>query len=296
MVTIAHNVFRNLGTAMQVGNGISKSASISIPAGANVHFENNTFDNVVTPFDMAGTSSGTVTGTQVINDPKLRFDDKAVRRSVGWRRPKGPPLPVICPNCKVVYASKNFIFNGPLFLIKNNEEECQKYGIYGARLSEGLFNLADEVAKALSTPDITYAMLLTITKTSKEVVEGTISLEDGIGIISGMTESLAAIYEAAKKISLLGAAFLTFMAGPIGVYYAREAYLLQLEDSRRTRSEKEVDKSLSRQKAVEKALEAFAGMIIALEAGENPEPPQKPDLADATPPSQEEGPPEASAR
>jgi hypothetical protein len=87
-------------------------AAVKIPAGADVHFENNIFNNVVTPFDMAGANSGTVEGTRVINDPKLRFDEDAIRRSVGWRLPNGPPLPVFCPNCKAIYASKNFIFSG----------------------------------------------------------------------------------------------------------------------------------------------------------------------------------------
>jgi hypothetical protein len=86
------------------------------------------------------------------------------------------------------------------------------------------------------------------------------------------------------------------MAGPIGVYYAREAYLLQLEDSRRAREKTESDKSLSRQKALEMALEAFANVTIVLEAGEDPEPPQAPDLADAAPPPQDESPPEAGTR
>jgi hypothetical protein len=61
----------------------------------------------------------------------------------------------------------------------STEWPCQ-CGVFGARLSEGLFNLAGEVAQAIAAPDLTYTMLQTIAGVSRDLIAGAITPQAAI--------------------------------------------------------------------------------------------------------------------
>ncbi len=123
---------------------------------SDVNVEGLSFNNVRIPWLTDGTSSGRVRGTRIRNDPKLRREDV---RTSGWSRPKGAPLPLMCPNCQTVSASKNYVFGGMYWTLWNNNEECPQCGYPSAKLAEGFFDLSNELAKIISAPDLTHDLI-----------------------------------------------------------------------------------------------------------------------------------------
>lgn len=94
---------------------------ISAVSGTHIVAGNVNFNNVEKPFDFHEGVTGEVRNTKIRSDPKL----SRVRASVsGWRRPHGPPLPVFCPQCKLIFSSQNYIFGGQFWLLSGNREQC----------------------------------------------------------------------------------------------------------------------------------------------------------------------------
>ncbi len=160
--------------------GISTEGPVQIEA------ENVTFDNVRTPWDLSTESSGTVRGSRVKNDPKMKS-------TVGWRRPKGPPLPAFCPLCKTVFSSRNYVFAGQYWQFWGNEEPCIKCGHEHALLSEGVFDLTRDAVRVLSAPDITHAMLQSLAEALKDAQSDTLTPDQTIRRAESIVPGIGAI-------------------------------------------------------------------------------------------------------
>lgn len=230
---------------------------ISVAPGASAGFENITFDNVETPFEIESAASIEMTGTKIINDPKNRTTART-RTSSGWRRPSGPPLPAFCPQCKQIFASKNYVFGGQFYSLWDNSEECPSCG-HEAKLSEGTFNLSAEMVKVISAPDLTYAMLRAISEISEDLLMAKITTSEAIKLAEQAAPSYAKILKAAISH---GAAVVVFLAAAATI----AAYPLLQEQTRIAREGLEVakkqppqdDLSAQNQRLLETILQAMS--------------------------------------
>ncbi len=184
--------------------------------GSSVRADNVTFSDVNQPFDMPKAGPSRLQQTRIQSDPKLRTGGK--RRSIGRRRPAGPPLPLFCPSCKVISASQNYVFGGTFWELWDNEEECPSCHKPGAQLAQGIFNLASEVAQVISAPDFTHAMLQAIFDVSARVHSGELSPEEAIALVERTSPSLSKIWKRALGV---GAFIFTAIVGlsNVGSYY-----------------------------------------------------------------------------
>ena len=162
------------------------------------------FRNVETPYDMSGNITGRITNNRVTSDPKMLQDAPTGRTLSGWRRPKGPPLPAYCPECKHVFASRNYVFSGTYFYCWGNKEPCINCGSEDALLSEGYFNVAKEAIEVLRAPEITHEMVRRLTALGQEALSGRLRPEEIIQaaeaihpVLGGFTAKLLAIGSAA---------------------------------------------------------------------------------------------------
>jgi hypothetical protein len=140
-------------------------------------------------------------------------------------------LPIFCPSCKSISASKNYVFGGTFFHCWDNQESCPVCNTFGARLSEGLFNLAGEIAAVVTAPDITHAMLKAINATAAQVIENKITPEEGIAQAEIVSPKLASLV---KKALGWGAAGLGYLL------IAFELYMLSQQNAMRALRDPEV--------------------------------------------------------
>jgi hypothetical protein len=235
---------------------------LALPSGTDIYTENVHFSNILTPFDFNDVRLGHTTGTRIYNDPKLRFDRDSIRTSRGWRRPKGPPLPIYCQTCEAISASKNFVFGGPYFTCWDNEEICPNCLTFGARLSQGLFDLVGEVAEALTAPEVTYTMLAAIADISRGVVSGSIPSEQIADEIESIYPRLGKAIRKAGQIVVTAAGLGAAAATIAGSYIMWLQYEQQREDA------------ISTQKVLEEVLRDLSHLRVV------PDRPQLPDEPD----------------
>jgi hypothetical protein len=191
--------------------GIKTTGPVKIEA------NNVTFDNVETPWDTDEQATGTVQGGRITNDPKLRSGNRGASNRLGWRRPKGPPLPALCPSCNVVFASQNYVFAGRYWSLWDNEEQCPECGFEHAKVSEGIFNLIGDLAKVISAPDVTLLMLKQINEIVKEVSEKKLEPEAAALKITSVNSALGTLWHQACKV----AGLITFFCAIISAYYSK---------------------------------------------------------------------------
>ncbi|PST27215.1 hypothetical protein C7U60_02720 [Mesorhizobium plurifarium] len=156
------------------------------------------FNNVRHPWDVEHSSVG-VSGTRISNDPKST--EPAGKSMVGYRRPNGPPLPAMCPQCRTVFPSKNYNVGSSRFYGFDNEDTCPKCRCEHAKLVEGIFDLGEEVARIIEGEPLTHAMFAAIAHIAKQMS-------------SGELPASAAIEEVARVSPGLGAVFKRYMTCP----------------------------------------------------------------------------------
>lgn len=210
-------------------------------------FKNVTFDNVEQPWEMDGRSSGSVHGTRIKNDPKLADKGQQGTTSMGWRRPKGAPLPAFCPNCKTVFASRNHVFSGASWNINDNEEPCPNCNYQHAKLADGVFDLTKEVVNVLSAPDFTFTMLAALKNIGDKLVSGSITNIEAIDQASLISSDVGSILRTALS---LGNTILLTVIAIIGLYFAYTQVDLQR------------DANASSDKVTEKLLYALSKLEI----------------------------------
>jgi hypothetical protein len=233
-----------------------------------------TFDNVQRPWDIQGARSTKISGTRITNDPKLRGGSDGTRTSSGWHPGLGgPPLPVFCGNCKTIFPSRNHTFSGQYFELWDNEEPCPGCGFEHAKLSEGIFNLAEDTVEVLSAPDITHAMLAATQFISDKVIAGEIAGEDAVVEYEAVTPKIG---EVAKRAWSFGkSAFWTFaaIASIASLYLALDQKWANTECQEATKQQVEIQQQseVSRQRALEQVLEELSRLRFKLDGVyENP--------------------------
>lgn len=196
------------------GGGIKIDGPVQIDA------TGNTFRNAETPFDLAPGTTGRIVDNRITDDPKLQpfYPQNSKRRenvSKGWRRPKGPPLPVYCSECEHIFASQNYVFAGPFFHCWGNKEECIVCGNENAELSEGVFNLSKATAEILRGPDITYEMLQRLSKLGENAIAGKLKPDELIKAATEIHPNLGALVK--HWLSTTGYSIMLFFAVVGGV-------------------------------------------------------------------------------
>lgn len=234
---------------------------------------NLVFNNSLTPFDLEGIKSGHVAGTRIYNDPKTNAGN---RKNTGWRRPEGPPLPIFCPECKSISTSNNYVFGGMFFLCWDNKEACPICGHEGALLSEGLFNLAGDIAQALSAPDMTHAMFAAIADVANRIVTGATPSEAAVAEIEKISPELSSVLKRAAEFCKSALIYGASIAGIIALYYAKQSVDLAREQLALSREEAGAPQIVPRDKAVEQILNAIAGSRFTSKTGTKDEPPEEP--------------------
>ena len=177
------------------------------------------------------------------------------------------------------------MFGGLYFHCWNNEETCPECGVFGARLSEGLFNLAGEVAVALNAPDLTHAMLKSIAATAGELRAGSITPEDAAVKIQKVDPRFEGIFRKAIKIGLSAVAFVATIAGIYSTYLAQVTLTQSEEETTwlREHAAQQLHSDQRQEKLLEQLLEAIAGLRIVLRPQDDQEP--QDDLAERHTPS-----------
>lgn len=222
----------------------------------DIEAENVTFDNVQAPYDIAGAKSVSINGSRIKNDPKAR----QTKTGAGWTRPNGPPLPVLCPSCKSIFASRNYNFGGAYFNAWDNEETCAECGSEHARLSEGLFDLAGETVRVLNAPDITYAMLKAISGIAEAVAEGKIPVESAIAKYSTINPGIGRLARMAMKYGHSALFLFSAVAGILAAYWAYQQVQLGEEQVRLQR-----EANASSDLALERTLAAIRNLKFTSE-------------------------------
>ena len=111
-----------------------------------------------------------------------------------------------------------------VFQCWDNEEACPECGFNGARFSEGLFNLAGEVAAAIDAPDLTHAILKSIAVVAEELYAGNITPEGAATRIRNVSPKFAVIFRNAMRFGLTAVVFVSAAAG---IYSASGACCLK---------------------------------------------------------------------
>lgn len=213
--------------------------------GSSVSGNNVTFHNVAQPWNMPNAGPSKLRGTRIHDDPKLRRGIK--RATPGRRRPIGSPLPLFCPSCKQITASQNYVFGGVFWELWDNEEECPACHNPGAKLAEGIFDLAKEVAQIISAPDVTHAMLQAIADVSARVRSGELGPEEAIADVERTSPALSKIW---KRALAVGGFLFTAIVGlsNVGSYYLAQSSktddILNAIESSQRRSDKVLEKLL----------------------------------------------------
>lgn len=153
----------------------TKNVGIEITGAKYASIKNCTAVGFDIPFRIYNAGTAQASGNKAI--PSFRNNTER-RAFAGWRRPNGPPLPCFCPKCKAIFASRSYVFDGPVFSLWNNEETCPKCGNNHAKLSEGTFNLLKETAEIISAPDMTYVMFKALQGVIDDHKKGQVSPEE----------------------------------------------------------------------------------------------------------------------
>ncbi|TGV61655.1 hypothetical protein EN784_04610 [bacterium M00.F.Ca.ET.141.01.1.1] len=164
-------------------------------SGADLTAKNIDFRNVRQAFDVSD-SRAQISSTRITHGP-----DASKGENSGWRKSNGPPLPVFCSNCKSVFASRHYNFGGTYFNLWDNEEPCIKCGNEHAALSEGVFDLAREVVRVLSAPDMTHVMLQCLNSIAADMISGRIAAGSAIEKIAAVSPSLGEVAKKALAVS-----------------------------------------------------------------------------------------------
>lgn len=180
---------------------------------SNLTVENVTFNNVQTPFDIKNPDNVAVSGSRIMNDPKMVANSKP--RS-GYSS-KGAPLPSLCPKCDSVFPSRNYGIQSPAFYGFDNEESCPNCGYEHARLAGGLFNISEDLAEIIEADAITYAMFSRIASILAAAAFQVISEEEAERQIEAISPRMA------KRVKgILGSqtliGWLAFFVASLGVY------------------------------------------------------------------------------
>jgi hypothetical protein len=77
-------------------------------------------------------------------------------------------IPVSCPACGAVFASRGFVFSGNIqnLQMSGNKESCPFCGS-AADVAEGIFNITDSIISIISAPTITKTMLVALESSVK---------------------------------------------------------------------------------------------------------------------------------
>lgn len=198
-VTLDNTTIRNSNTGIQIDGG-------------SLDARNLTFDGVGTPFNAQNLSSGRLTGGRVQSDPKSKGAHS------GWTRPKGAPLPIFCPSCNEVHASRNYVFGGQFYNLWNNLDTCPKCGSEKAQLSEGTFKLLEEAAEIISAPAMTHAMFQAMIAISRSLDSGEITTEEAIQKVAEVNEPLADFVKKWGPLGTLASPIIAAIVGACVVY------------------------------------------------------------------------------
>ena len=122
-------------------------------------------------------------------------------------------LPVFCPKCKSIFASRAFSISGRNMSFRNNTETCVVCGFNGARLSEGVFNLTHDTIEVISAPDITVAMLKAFAEIALRAAAGQITSTEAIAQASSISPKLAVLLSNGMTQGIAVAALLSSLVG-----------------------------------------------------------------------------------
>lgn len=184
--TIENCEFTNFGTGIQ-------------SSGFDLNVKNVSFDNVHQPFDIKG-ERVSIAGTRIRNDPKTFAQTPASRGAhVGYRRPNGPPLPVYCKNCRTVFNSQNYNVGSPAFYGYDNEEPCLNCNFKHARVSDGLFDLSKDVARALAETELSRDELQALNVVTSELISNAITAKKAEKKLKATVPRFAKYLSAARK-------------------------------------------------------------------------------------------------
>lgn len=179
------------GEAMNTLKNVTISnckTGIAVQGPANLRLENVTFDNVERPFDINGASNVEAKGTRIRNSHTPRSMDKS---SIGYTGRNGPPLPAHCPNCNLVFPSRNYDINSSRFYGLDNEETCPDCGFEHAKLADGIFDLTDKIAKIIEAEKLTYEMFSNVGKILETLVSGQIDEDVALTQLSAISPDIS---------------------------------------------------------------------------------------------------------
>ena len=192
--------------------------------GSNNRYSGLKFNNVREPYRFTETGPVDVRSTRISNDPMIREQglqpQTEAARGLGWRRLHGPSLPVFCGTCKAVFPSGRYPYAGAYFTSWDNEETCPVCGNEHARVSEGIFDLTGEVARIISAPDFTHAMMSRVLEIAAAANANVLSPEQAIEEAERVSPPLASALR--RALSIGGATLLMLfgsLAGWGSLYY-----------------------------------------------------------------------------
>jgi hypothetical protein len=261
-VTIRNVSIKNAAVGIKIGPGGVTSSEVSI--------ENASFDNVQTPYDVNHRGTLRVTGSRVTNDPKNRESTRS-KVSSGWRKVSCPPLPVFCSSCKTVFPSKNYVFGGAYFHSWNNTESCPHCGAPDAKLSEGLFDLTSEVARILSAPDITYAMMRALVETADEVSLGKVTPDEAISKFRLISPRIGELMTKARKYGPAAVVLISLAIAAAGAYYGMRSANMAEESLSLQRQAMNSDPAGASLKVLEEILSVLSPLEIHGEVSQGPD-------------------------
>ncbi|QEN86889.1 hypothetical protein FZC33_11365 [Labrys sp. KNU-23] len=205
------------------GGGVS--IGIHVEGATNVTIENNIIVGATIPIVVGHGVTGTIKGNVVRDDPKSSMpttDIDTLLREVNHST--APLLPAFCALCGTLFPTRNYVLAGRYLDIQNNTEPCPSCGDPSAKLSDGIYDLAGQVARILGAPDITVDRLKAIGLIIEDVRQGLISPADvsatieqhspelsdlwkwaianGVGIVSLLVAAIALWFQMDSKTDL----------------------------------------------------------------------------------------------
>lgn len=180
---------------------------------SNLNVENVTFNNVQTPFDIKNPDSVAVSGSRITNDPK----EVANPRFWTGYLSRGSPLPALCPQCDLIFPSRNYGIQSPAFYGFDNEETCPNCKYEHAKLASGLFNISDDIAEIIEADALTYEMFARIASIVDAAASAIISEEEAEHQIAAMSPRMAErLRGILRSPTMIG--WLALFVSSLGVY------------------------------------------------------------------------------
>lgn len=200
-ITVSGGQFKNLDVGIET-------------AGADLSIEDTNFENVTQPVKVSG---GSVQARNVTSDlPQVEpSTESGSRRRVygGWEPPTGPRVPCCCASCGSIFASRSFTIFNAGFHSFGNVETCPICRQLEGRVAIGLFEIAHDVVRLISGPEVTSQQLKFLQSLSTALNSGEIGVTEAIAEAETSFPSLAASLKMAVGWGVAAATLIVTIAG-----------------------------------------------------------------------------------